>query len=36
MRLLGTHFVVSDHLRAAGRWVVVPIRLADREQAGAK
>lgn len=36
MRVLGTHFVVSDRLRAAGRWVVVPIRLADLKQTGAK
>jgi hypothetical protein len=28
MRGLGTHVVVSDRLRAAGRWVVVPIRLS--------
>ena len=36
MRLLGTHFVVSDRLRATGRWVVVPIRLADVKEAGVK
>jgi hypothetical protein len=36
MRGLGTHFVVSDRLRAAGKWVVVPIRLADLKQTGAK
>jgi hypothetical protein len=36
MRVLGTHFVVSDRLRAAGKWVVVPIRLADLQQTGAK
>jgi hypothetical protein len=36
MRVLGTHFVVSDRLRAEGRWVVVPIRLADLKQTGAK
>src|SRR5262249_39294982 len=29
MRVLGNHFVVSDRLRAVGKWVVVPIRLAD-------
>jgi hypothetical protein len=29
MRVLGNQFVVSDRLRAAGKWVVVPIRLAD-------
>jgi hypothetical protein len=36
MRVLGTHFVVSDRLRAEGKWVVVPIRLADLKQTGAK
>jgi len=36
MRVLGTPFVVSDRLRAAGKWVVVPIRLADLKQIGAK
>jgi hypothetical protein len=36
MRHLGTHFVVSDRLRAAGKWVVVPIRLAHVKEAGAK
>lgn len=36
MRVLGTHFVMSDRLRAAGKWVVVPIRLADLKQTGAK
>jgi len=36
MRVLGNHFVVSDRLRAAGKWVVVPIRLADVKQTGAK
>jgi hypothetical protein len=36
MRLLGTHVVVSDRLRAAGKWVVVPIRLAGVKEAGAK
>jgi hypothetical protein len=36
MRVLGNHFVVSDRLRAAGRWVVVPIRLTDAKQTGAK
>jgi len=34
MRLLGSRFVVSDHVRAAGKWVVVRIRLADLRQAG--
>jgi len=28
MRVLGNRFVVSDRLRASGKWVVVPIRLA--------
>jgi hypothetical protein len=36
MRVLGSHFVVSDRLRAAGKWVVVPIRLTDVKQTGAK
>ena len=36
MRGLGTHFVVSDRLRAEGKWVIVPIRLADLKQTGAK
>jgi hypothetical protein len=36
MRGLGTHVVVGDRLRAAGKWVVVPIRLADPKQSGAK
>jgi hypothetical protein len=36
MRVLGTHFVVSDRLRADGKWVVVPIRLAELNQTGAK
>ena len=36
MRVLGNHFVKSDRLRAAGKWVVVPIRLADVKQTGAK
>ena len=30
MRVVGTHVVVSGRLRAAGRWVVVPIQLASR------
>lgn len=33
--LLGTRVVVSDRLRATGKWVVVPIRLASSKQAGA-
>ncbi len=36
MRLLGKHFVVGDRLRRAGKWVVVPIRVADLNQAGLK
>jgi hypothetical protein len=36
MRLLGTRFVVGGRLRAAGRWVVVPIRVADVNQTGVK
>jgi hypothetical protein len=36
MRALGSHFVVSDRLRAAGKWVVVQIRLADLKQTGVK
>lgn len=36
MRVLGNHFVVSEPLRASGRWVVVPIRLADGKQTGGK
>jgi hypothetical protein len=36
MRALGNHVVMSDRLRAAGKWVVVPIRLADVKQTGAK
>jgi len=36
MRVLGNHFVVSDRLRAAGKWVVVPIRVADVKQTGVK
>lgn len=36
MRLLGAQFVVGDRLRAAGRWVVVPIRVADLNQTGLK
>ena len=34
MRLLGSRFVVSDRLRATGKWVTVRIRLADQKQAG--
>ena len=36
MRILGTRFVVSDRLRRAGKWVVVPIRLAHVKQSGVK
>ena len=36
MRTLGNEFVVSDRLRAVGKWVVVPIRVADVKQTGAK
>jgi hypothetical protein len=36
MRALGNQVVMSDRLRAAGKWVVVPIRLADVKQTGAK
>jgi hypothetical protein len=36
MRVLGNQFVVSDRLRASGKWVIVPIRLADVKQTGAK
>jgi hypothetical protein len=36
MRVLGNQFVVSGHLRAAGKWVVVPIGLADVNETGAK
>ena len=32
MRLLGSHFALSDRLRTAGKWVVVPIRVADRNR----
>jgi hypothetical protein len=36
MHVLGNQFVVSDRLRAAGKWVVVPIRLTDVPQTGAQ
>jgi hypothetical protein len=36
MQLLGHRLVVSDPLRAAGKWVVVPIRLAGVKQTGVK
>jgi hypothetical protein len=36
MGVLGKHFFVSGRLRASGKWVVVPIRLADVEHMGAK
>ena len=32
MRLLGSHFAMGDRLRTAGKWVVVPIRVADRHR----
>jgi hypothetical protein len=36
MRILGARFVVSDRLRTTGKWVIVPIRLADEKQTGVK
>jgi hypothetical protein len=36
MQGLGPQFVVGGRLRASGKWVVVPIRLADVKQTGAK
>jgi hypothetical protein len=36
MRRLGPQLVVSDRIRAKGKWVVVPIRLAGLKQAGVK
>ncbi len=36
VRTVGTHHVVIDRLRAEGKWVVVPIRLAELKQAGGK
>jgi len=36
MRVLGNDFVVSDRLRAVGKWVVVSIREADVKQTGAR
>ena len=35
-RLLGHRLVVSDRLRTAGKWVVVPLRLSGVKQTGAK
>lgn len=35
-RLIGTHVVVNEGVRAEGQWVVVPIRRADVKEAGAK
>ena len=32
MRLLGSHFAMGDRVRTAGKWVVVPIRVADRNR----
>ena len=36
IRVLGDRYVVSDRLRAVGKWVVVTIGPADAKQAGAK
>lgn len=36
VRELGAGVVLSDRLRAAGKWVVVPVRLAEQIQTGAK
>ena len=36
MRLLGAPFVVGGRLRSSGRWVVVPIRVANLNQTGVK
>ena len=36
IRVLGHRYVLSDRLRAAGKWVVVTIRPADAKQAGTK
>lgn len=36
VRTVGTHRVVIDRLRAEGKWVVVPMRLAALKQAGGK
>ncbi|HET9371684.1 MAG TPA: hypothetical protein VFO19_15590 [Vicinamibacterales bacterium] len=36
MRIVGAHVVVSDRLRASGKWVRVRIRLAHQEQAGGR
>jgi len=36
IRVLGNRYVLTDRLRAAGKWVVVTIRPADAKQAGAK
>lgn len=35
-RIVGAHRVVIDRLRAEGKWVIVPIRLAQLKQAGGK
>ena len=34
LRLLGAGVVLSSPLRAEGNWVIVPIRMVDRKQAG--
>jgi len=36
MRLLGAHFVIGDRLRTTGKWVVVPIRVANLNKTGVK
>ena len=36
LQLLGAQFEMSDRLRTAGKWVVVPIRVADLNQTGLK
>jgi hypothetical protein len=35
LRLLGPNVVISNPVRAEGRWVVVPIRLVNRQESGA-
>lgn len=36
MRVLGKQIALGDQIRASGKWVVVPIRLADPKHTGAK
>jgi hypothetical protein len=36
LRVLGRRFVMSDRLRAEGRWLVVPIRAAGQDRTGVK